>query len=499
MAKHLAIKSPFARVFTLNNKEVTEEVTYFRYRDSEDEDDYSIIRLSFKDPNFPDVADLQDGKPITIQFGYLGEEDLSKKVTLFIRDSKGSYKASEQILELRCTDKFSVSKQYRRSAVHSGTAEEITQKIGENSGLRVVIEDNVRSTPYDFSKAFIFRPLKNKGEDLIPFKYTKTEWDAYLKTRPSRVDISAARKPFNYKDYVRNYHGDPQANISDQAYLKDLWSREPGDVAVVGRGDSLIVKKRDFSATPKRTYTWASGDGELLEFTPESKNRNPTLTQSYQNTIRTWDEDTQTYKEMLVSSQDNPETRLGNSLPYSDHYRTEMNKQAETLKRSTGKDPRLKIVGLRGYDTDIRAGSRTHAQRDNAYVHVPASISVEKNAAYFTDSMDVTPEETVSRGLSDINGEEMKSNPAEATVEGNPSLSSGDILTIGGIASRWAGNYYIVTIEHEMVPNSFYKSVIKFARNGRNAPGTGSSDLIEHEFKLNRAVGPRDIDKSIIL
>lgn len=242
--------APYIKVYT-SLGEVTSRVTDFTYKYSQEQDDLCQIRIESGDPNLPDYPEFQEGVILKITWGYLGEKK-KKSREVIIRNVKAAFSQTIISLDLLCTDrvsriKFTSSKKVHNNATLKSMANEIALRNG--CGLNMdgggngdsVTATNVRQTAY----------LGKDGN------YKEA------------IDNVLVAKTLTY----RIFDTLPQANKSDFTILKEAAENDPnGPFEVTGRDNILSINPINTKQNPIRNYTWAGGNGELLQFTPESKN-----------------------------------------------------------------------------------------------------------------------------------------------------------------------------------------------------------------------------------
>lgn len=236
--------APFVKVFT-SAGEVTEKVTEFVYKYSQEADDTCQIRIEALDRFLADRKEFQEGAILSIIWGYIGEEkSMARKVA--IRDIKASYTAKTIALDLLCTNLATTLKNNSNKRIWKDTTlKEVASKIAADQGLILEIDDGssvIRSGEAETSQ------FKEDG------------------------NFTTARSSVANPHQFRIHSEWPQANDSDHQALQkmsDLESNGPWEVT--GRDDKIIIRKIALSSKSVRTYTYADGSGELIDFFPETK------------------------------------------------------------------------------------------------------------------------------------------------------------------------------------------------------------------------------------
>jgi hypothetical protein len=245
--------SPYVRVFS-SRGEISFELKSFTYKYSQEEDDVAQLELLSSEVDLPDRADLQEGSIITITWGYINGPSVTRKVV--IRDIKVNFSSEGISLGLVCTDKASLAKVNNSKKVHSYTdLEKLAKELAEKNGLvfkgisRLVDENTLE---IDSEKNLVtfntyFTPSGDIAKGVAPDAVVKIPFKAYVSI--------------------------PQASRSDFQLLRYMANNEPGGpYEVTGRDEELIVRKRALNLKAKKAFTYKGEPGNLIEFTPESKN-----------------------------------------------------------------------------------------------------------------------------------------------------------------------------------------------------------------------------------
>lgn len=241
--------APYIRVYT-SLGEITSKITSFSYKYSQEEDDTCQLRVEEKDVNLPDRVEFQEGAILKVVWGYLGESiKQTREVT--IRNIKPSYIETTITLDLLCTDRVSRFKSTSSKKVHKGTIQDIAKDIAKRNGCTV-------------------KGFGDDGSiDVLDVDVRKPSYFEDNGNLTSAVDNVVVVKPLVFKIYESL----PQANKSDYQVLREAADNDPnGPWEVTGRDNTLIVNPINFNQKPQRAYVWEGGDGELLQFQPETKN-----------------------------------------------------------------------------------------------------------------------------------------------------------------------------------------------------------------------------------
>lgn len=245
--------SPYVKVYS-SAGEITSRITDFSYKYSQEEDDVCQLRVEEKDTNLPDRAEFQEGAILTVVWGYIAKE-YKKTRRVKISNIKASYTETTVCLDLLCTDLVSDLKKTSSKKVHKGTLNDIAKEVADKNGLK-------------------FNGIVDTDQGLA---IDGTAFHGYA--RPGFYDqngnytIAVDNTAVPRQVHLRIYDQLPQANKSDFRLLKEAAAGDPnGPFEVVGRDGTLSIQKKNLNQKPIAVYTYASGDGLLLSFHPETKN-----------------------------------------------------------------------------------------------------------------------------------------------------------------------------------------------------------------------------------
>lgn len=244
--------APYVKVFTSSGTEITSNIVDFVYTYSQEADDKCQIRVQDSDVNLPDRPEFQEGVILKVIWGYIGS-DISKTRKVKIENIIPNFSETLICLDILCTDLASTTKKNSSKKVHQGTIVDIAKGIAESHGLKYVgISEDGKSID-----------VLDQVGDTHPTYFNNTGDFTIAK------DNTAVPRDIK----LRLFDQLPQAGKSDYQVLKEAAENEPsGLMEVYGRDNTLVVQKKNLNQKPIRVYTYAGGDGLLLEFHPEVKN-----------------------------------------------------------------------------------------------------------------------------------------------------------------------------------------------------------------------------------
>tara|TARA_R110001599_G_scaffold15757_6_gene65426 strand:+ start:24057 stop:25838 length:1782 start_codon:yes stop_codon:yes gene_type:complete len=317
-----------------------------------------------------------------------------------------------------------------------------------------------------------------------------------------------------------------QGNFSEIGLLEDMASKETGGPVVVEtRDDDLIIKKRPLDSPPVRIFKYQRDTRDLLSFKPESKSQSKKKKASNTN-VGGWDMDKKKYVERNVTEGSDEQPRLGDEIEGSprkllprrgDEYGYVGNADLRTAPGFIIEDQVVNFVEGTDYNTGEAASMLVpEAAVDDGDVTNDQILIVGRdylNAAPGEDLIDIQYndvtgldffiEQTTSidntavilptGGIIDMHSyietvEDLKSddanqaknersnaamdmNPGTLTAEGDPSIETGQVITVVGVGKKYSGNYYITESKHKIVSNNGYIMTIVCKRNAKNSTG----------------------------
>lgn len=498
--------SPCVKIWDSKGNLVHDQITYFKYKYSEEDDEVCEIKLESSDQYLADNKAFQEGKMLSVTWGYNnGEMSPVRKVMIF--DTKCEY-GDIINLTLTCHEKFviakmDVAKNKNSKQLKQGVPITLSPKVLEN--LNIELE---RGNP-DLSKI-----LESNNITV--------------------VNNNIQKKTFgDNSDGVSLYNG----NTSTFQNLRQHLNKLPGGPYIIeSRDDKVIIKTRDLVQASHRTWVYKGGDGTVISFTPETQNRgkasssgdvdvtnwDPKKKEAYvQNSsgandgsikladgssIRNWGT---IYGPQGFNKDPNPQ------MPYAPtkgvaqkaygykRPRTEGSKLynltgkvgSDTKYRKVykyndyHKSPNYLITGIGAAD---RAAARSSSAVFDTVYEYEEDIPAPKDNIVSTES---DPAKALAHATNRRKESEMKTNPASANLVGDPSVMSGQVCTFEGVAKKHSGNYYILSCEHTIDEGGYLLNLDQLTRNGVNhngksTPKTSVSELTGRKKTWGEIYGP---------
>jgi hypothetical protein len=528
--------SPIVRAFLSNGEEVTLNIERFTYKYSEAKDDKCTIDLQYEDASILDGPAFNEDTEWTITWGYIEGKQKTRKI--YLREVTPEFTEDGVTVRIMATDKGSYLRERSEKRVNrDATLVDIANNIARDSGLKVIgleplyknkagdvyalvggtkdlmspIQDNVAiytegSTPatgdFSFLNRYLERELEFNGQVL-----------AQDNARVEQFHIFAVHPEFI------------QGGKSELEVLKDAAIREKaGPVVVETRDDAIIIKKRNFSADPKRVFKWQLETRDVVSFTPESRSQSKKAQVTAVN-VGTFDYENKTYVEGNITEGDDPQVRLGDSVPGSPRrvditkrpgdearpygalgyslnsdeenpdeprlIRLEKARQLSGNKPSqidigTTDDNRIFITGAPYLNMepgeDLVTTKYTKDKLGLDIYGIQATAGIDRTSVVLSP-VGVIDMNKVQEAIDEDSAEEIKNrraesalemNPGSLVAEGDPDIECGEIITILGVGKRYSGNYYVVESEHNISNSGAYLITVSVSRNAKNK--TESSD-----------------------
>jgi hypothetical protein len=240
-----------------------------------------------------------------------------------------------------------------------------------------------------------------------------------------------------------------------EKYLRSLIGG-PHIITDKGDGNGVVVKTRDLDAAPYMALHYKGGTGDLLEVSIDTDFNEPEYVESETMTI-----DPETGEMIAVT--DITHNQVAGSTSGTRGY---VNAAMEAVANGTQMP-------------DKQSFFRQELPGVNYHTESPAYLS--EQTSFFTSAVDNTRFSRVLPGtyfdvkpdpIEDIIAEvenrkgdlNLKRIIADASLLGNPSLRSGMNFYLGGIANRFTGKYYGLSVTHSLDAKNGYTTKLELAK-----------------------------------
>lgn len=540
--------APFVRVF-FNDKELSIFVESFEYQYDEEGDDVCKLEIKSESREEPDQIQWHEKTELKIIWGWIqGEISNARKV--YIQQITWKFEKEYVSASIEATDK-AVSLKYSDSReVHTDTSlPGLAYKMALKHKLKAVLELDGQ-TPIEFiipskpgeyfneylirnNTALVLRGVKSiSGQagidslfkpqqvlitknisDQISNPKNKKPIDLNTLTKTSEIDSiprdsSAAdtHTRFSVKpgDF-RIYDNAPQANKTDAQMLNEYAMKENnGPYLVDTRDDEIVIRKRNFNQTPYKQYLYGGDVGDLVEFIPMTKVRSHKQ-KSGNVGFSNWNPLNKTTFSGNANGADDLDTTLG---VFKDMFRfySPAIKAGAGATTSDPMKPKFSIPFTGPGSTIANQAEIINNRSDATGVHnlvpifTPFTIDDKVSALRKTiegaieslnnNTYDATGTNAVDAWNQANNARrsnELKMNPAQASIYGDPNLKVGLLITVMGISKKFSGNYYIAKATHK-IDHSGYMTSLELCTQGTNLKT--SPDHVRSKGKLNKNIGP---------
>lgn len=514
------------------NEQLQQKVDSFRFEISEESDDEVTLDISEFDRNAPDLPAYQVNAEWKITFGYLGNNDvgMSKVVKYYVQDFKWRFSgellkgtvilAEKAVSMKKDTNPGRVWKNFNVLEVIDNMAKkhELTPEwqVYDSTLAGDDMELISKTFGKDVSTYFIARykrtqinPGVVKVETLDTKKIAeyvtknKDKWDTMAKVlgpdpSPSQIAnyMKKGPKPLNIQSALNAYASLPQGNKSDKQFVTELANREPGGPYLVDTHEDMItLKKRNFNQIPYRSYEYGGGQGDCLEFTPESKNR--IKAGAAENMGFTgWDKTGKNFFAGNSNIMNSPE--LNTLAKWRAIYR-DLAKRVPTgifERRFAGTPVRTSGnvsngAAADGDNTNVVTNLSSYRNITNEEVRKKLGEILETYAKTINDSAN-TPEAAAAYAANMRARAELEKNPASARLELDPFITTGMLLTFLNVSKKYSGNYYVVKVIHVIQPGSYAYTEVEMVTQGSNIKETENFLPAESlRANVNKAIGPK--------
>lgn len=236
----------------------------------------------------------------------------------------------------------------------------------------------------------------------------------------------------------------PQGNKSYHVFIQELADREgassgnKGSFQFYVKGNKLYFTERDLSKESIRTFVYGSGDDIVKSFTPRYEQKSGESEEVSASGIDLDSNESFTEKANVADSE---ETGVGqNKIVYDVN-----GKVIKKIENATGK----KLVP----DSPVQSETKkkvTGKQKDAELTELKGTLS----------------------------------------IEGDPLVESGKIITLSGVAQKHAGNWYIETAYH-VVSRSGFSTELRLSKNAAIKPPVEDKTKVKYQ---NKSVGDTESD-----
>lgn len=459
--------APFVKVYTDDRTQLYAKVTRFEYTDSEMASDASYITIEEIDVDIIDDPNLQEGKAIYVNWGYVGGVTNNKK--LYIFDIKPEFTNEGVRLSLECYAKAAYLKMNTQDEIYQDfNIEEVMEDIADKNGL-------------DFRKELEARE-REKNNALYDEHYVGERSPNIYTPRGviHAQDRTAVPKLYAFKRQAEY----PTANKSEEKVIKELIDEDHVENLVFkGTEDTLLLRKRNLDQKPYKKFVYKSEPGNLLEFTPASKS---SVFKKAGTSVKwsAWDPEKKEYNEGTVDAEQTNEAVLGDlvELP-SDKIKGGLSKYNKTESHPNG----------RKFNFYIDDGSR-------ASVYSPTGVTAATDATAvrvglrllptsMRDNLDTT-EQTKDDAVAKANNRRGQSSlslySSAARVLGDPELQSGKVISILKVSIKYSGNYYISSVRHELGSNGYLCYLELLSNSYNNSADQLANKVDASQLNLNK-------------
>lgn len=537
--------APYVKLF-FNQTELSANVTDFSYEYYEEGDDVCKFEVRFYDRETPDLPYWQEKSELTIVWGFVGSNVIPRKI--YLQQIKWDFDKDGVKAQIEATEK-AVSMKYQDSQeVHKNVSLlDLAKKFADRHSLKALLQvDHTPSVSYiapvtgpvplseflvknrkaisDQQRNIVNSSpgLKDGGHRPVASSSKTIPITDELINKVNSGDIADITSFINnYKESKTQYELDqengvsfeqgfqkfmnkmpnaPQANRTDAQFLNEAAKRAPGGPWIVDtRDDELIIKKRNYNQVPYKSYTYGGNEGSISDFSPISKTRGR-LPHSMNVGFQNWDP---SLKAILT----------GNANPDNQDEETSLSTYVQVYKfykgveeADSGKGGSLRIGDLTPGKLPNQSKYNIIARSDNTVNTVNAPLYKLQDVSTRVDALKKAIEDKVQTmynntfNPSAVNSvdaynqannlrkaNELKLNPATATMYGDPNLIVGKLITILGVSKKYSGNYYIIKSVHKIV-RSGYTVNLEMATQGVNVKV--SQNHKKTRGSLNRIVGP---------
>lgn len=458
--KQIIIPSQYGEDINLD-----EYIISFRYLYDEENDDICCIKLGLENVDQLNNPYFKEDIILKVQWGYIlpgGEKIKAVTRKVAVRFVNTDYDSDKIVVELYCTDLVSYLKNIRNNRTSdTDVFEEYVKEIlrGDFIATRT-IEGRTRI-------------LVKKETFTFPDKNQQTQYITGSQFQEQPVPILSNEEvaySLGNDDIIVLKENDLVIKGKSKSIMQSLQAKlneEIGGPSYINTRDDVIdFIKRDFNQAPYRQYTYAGNSGELIRFNSRT------------NEVKTRDDQA----EAAYLNPESKDVEISRSITATKH---EGEYVATGLPEGLNDaDVAIAFSNWKKQVQENLSGSNLLNQNDVNVVTFKKTIRHDKNAHSKSNLMGTTrtvsPQHIIKTEITVptkvlLNTPYAMSKRREAFLEnymmkkierkfeasvkviGDPSLISSRVYKFLNLGPRDNGNWYCVSVEHELTPNQGYQ------------------------------------------
>jgi phage protein D len=245
---------------------------------------------------------------------------------------------------------------------------------------------------------------------------------------------------------TKKYEEYSQGNLTDFDFLKKLATENNLHFHV--SNNQLFFRKRQLGANSTITYTYRNGNGKLKSFVPKSK-----------------------------GLQDNG---LGAGATFT------------AINPDTNKAETVKVDGNKVDNNTALGNVNNYFDLNGTFKNKDKNETTKQVVVPTTNDTNTTKNNLSNK----VANQQLSNMEASISLEGEPQLKEGMIITIAGVAQKHAGNYYVETVRHTISSGGF-ETTAELKKNATLKPTTNNSSTTGTD--KNTSTGGKEVaDKKLV-
>lgn len=520
--------SPTITIVDYKGNTLSHNIVSFKYKYAEEGDDVCTFTMKSDDVNLPDHPSLQESQKLTVAWGYFDNSPLTNSRVIYIFDIEYSYDEDGVTINFICHEKFALAKmdsvsnktikQLKRDTPIMFSSEAIKAvnlniekgnkdlerllkpiNVDKKGLITSTVEKDLTLVSYYNGNLSTFRGLRTYLDRLPGGPYVIDSRDNSVIIR-TRDFAQTSLRTFSYG--VNNINGLLKFKPESKNRSKAGGSESVSTVSWDKRDKTAIKQTSTKEGTQSTKVKLGTGNAFIKDMqkfgTKKADNLTPGLQKEIDEVLGKKKERGKSYK---------PQTVTGNSkLAEIIKNQGTVNRRAnygKDLKALDGKyilsegviGPDKKPVSklVTGYDYGKKPDEFLKKGIDNTAVAQTRFEIVEDDKRLSkVDISDEDPDKAKALAENDRENNELENNPATASMEGDPSIESGKIITILGVSKKHSGNYYIKECEHSIDDAGYIVEISKMVRNGTNRDKSSIKKVISPKSDIKTL--PKDYE-----
>jgi hypothetical protein len=485
--------APFVKLYNSNDEVIDsfERVSRFKYTDSVKINDSSSITLSSSVVDLVDDPNLMPGRKIKFIFGYTGGI-VSDKIELYIFDRSPNMGSDGVTLSLELYPKAAYMSLNSGDDVRSDfSAIDLSQELSTKYGL--VLESDVQGDRVWENLDELDSHVDDLSLDQVKDLEFKAKITSEQETNASLALERSASNRFipsgvpaksptinNKVDYtIKKFQSKAQGKKSDAQELQDVLNlQEGGPWLASGKGDKLLIVKRDFTKVPVKSYHWKRGEGRVQGFSPTENNKQLSKKASSLR-VNSWDDETKRFQQLISSPLDGSAVLLSNNIQTDFKSESELDESLLKLSKPEINKLELEADPVNYVDKSVVVNTPSGvglADVDTLPDTIRTKFNYKARAHDTIDSIENNAGDSVIQADNKRREDTLELNSAGLDIIGEPNITSNNLIQVIGVGKLYSGKWFIDSVTHTLNNSGAYLTSLSLVRNSKGKTDNNKED-----------------------